>query len=119
MYTVTNRGKKWKFVKHVSVSTSLILTSHADEVTLVQLTKELREVSDWFSLGLHLYIPPAELYDIKHDLTLRSTQEFRTEMLSVWMKKPGASWAQVVTALMVIGRETLAHKIALKYGKTV
>ena len=83
------------------------------------MTKELHEVSDWFSLGLHLGVPPAKLYDIKHDLTLRSTQEFRTEMLSVWMRKSGASWPHVVTALMVIGRETLAHKIALKYGKTV
>ena len=83
------------------------------------MTKDLHEVSDWFSLGLHLDIPPAKLYDIKHDLTLRSTQEFRTEMLSVWMKKSGASWPHVVTGLMIIGREALAHKIALKYGKTV
>ena len=88
-------------------------------MTLAQLTKDLHEVSDWFSLGLHLGVPPAKLYDIKHDLTLRSTQELRTEMLSVWMKKSGASWPRVVTALMVIGREALAHKIALKYGKTV
>ena len=77
------------FIKH-----DLTLHAHLpDEVTLAQLTKELREVSDWFSLGLHLDIPPAELYDVKHDLTLRSTQEFRTEMLSVWMKKSGASWS--------------------------
>ena len=84
------------------------------------LDQELQEVSDWFSLGLHLDIPKAKLDDIKLDPTLRSTQQLRTEMLSVWMQKlPGPSWCRVVKALMEIGKKKrLAHKIALKYGKT-
>ena len=82
------------------------------------LDLELQEVSDWFGLGLHLDIPPPELYNIKHNITLRSPQEFRTEMFSVWMRKlPEPTWPRVVKALMEIGRERLAHKIALKYGK--
>ena len=82
------------------------------------LTEELHEVFEWFSLGLHLDIPPPELYGIKHDPTIRSTEGFRTEMLSRWMTKlPKPSWYRVVKALMEIGRETLAHKISLKYGK--
>ena len=82
------------------------------------LDLELQEVIEWFSLGLYLGIPPAKLYDIKHDNTLHSTQDFRTEMFSVWMRKlPEPSWPRVVKALMEIGRERLAHKIALKYGK--
>ena len=89
------------------------------EVTVKLLDLELQEVSDWFGLGLHLDIPPPELYNIKHNITLRSTQEFRTEMFSVWMRKlPEPTWPRVVKALMEIGRERLAHKIALKYGKT-
>ena len=83
------------------------------------LDQELQEVSDWFSLGLHLDIPKAKLDDIKLDPTLRSTQQLRTEMLSVWMQKlPGPSWCRVVKVLMEIGKKKLAHKIALKYGKT-
>ena len=86
----------------------------------MQLTNELQEVHEWFSLGLNLDVPPPELYDIKHDFTLRSTEEFRTEMLSVRMKKmPKLSWSLVVNGLMLIGRETLAQKIALKYGKSI
>ena len=82
------------------------------------LDQELQEVTDWFSLGLYLDIPLAELYCIKYDTILRSTQQFRTEMFSVWMRKhPEPSWPRVVKALMEIGREKLAHKIALKYGK--
>ena len=82
------------------------------------LDQELQEVSDWFSLGLHLDIPKAKLDDIRLDPTLRSTQQFRTEMLSVWMQKlPGPSWSCVVKALMEIGKKKLAFKVALKYGK--
>ena len=83
------------------------------------LDMELQEVSDWFGLGIHLDIPPADLDNVKHNITLCSPQEFRTEMFSVWMRKlPEPSWSRVVKALMEIGRETLAHKIARKYGKT-
>ena len=88
-------------------------------MTLAQLNLELQEVSEWFSLGLYLGIPEAELTSIKHEPTLRSLQQLRTEMLTVWMRRlPVPSWSRVVKALMEIGRETLAHKIALKYGKT-
>ena len=88
-------------------------------MTLKLLVLELHEVSDWFGLGLHLDIPPAELHSIKHNTTLHSTQEFRMEMFSVWMRKqPEPSWPRVVKALMEVGRESLAQKIALKYGKT-
>ena len=82
------------------------------------LDLELQEVSNWFCLGLYLDIPPPKLYDIKHDPTLRSIQDFRKEMFSVWMRMlPEPTWSHVVKALIVIGRERLAHKIALKYGK--
>ena len=85
------------------------------EVTVKLLDLELQEVSDWFGLGLHLDIPSPELYNIKHNITLRSPQEFRMEVFSVWMKKlPEPTWPRVVKALMEIGRERLAHKIALK-----
>ena len=83
------------------------------------LDQELQEVSDWFGLGLYLDIPAEELHTIKYEPTLRRIQDFRTEMFSVWMKKlPEPTWPRVVKALMEIGRERLAHKIALKYGKT-
>ena len=42
------------------------------EVTVKLLDLELQEVSDWFGLGLHLDIPPPELHNIKHNITLRS-----------------------------------------------
>ena len=84
------------------------------------LDLELQEVCDWFRLGLHLNIPPEKLYTIKNDPTLRSIPEFRTEMFSVRTRMlPRPSWSCVVEALMVIGRETLAHSIADKYGTCI
>ena len=94
--------------------------SSTGEVTLKLLDLELQGVSEWFRLGICLDIPPAKLYDIKHDSTLRCVQDFRTEMLSVWTRMlPGPSWSGVVKALMGVGRETLAHKIADKYGTCI
>ena len=84
------------------------------------LDLELQEVSEWFRLGLYLDIPPEKLYDIKHDPTLRSIPEFRTEMFSVRTRMlPRPSWSCVVEALMGVGRETLAHSIADKYGTCI
>ena len=98
---------------HTSTPFSLL-----GEVTVKLLDQELQEVSDWFGLGLYLDIPPDELHTIKYEPTLRRIQDFRTEMFSAWMKKlPEPSWSRVVKALMEIGREKLARKIALKYGK--
>ena len=95
-----------------------LLFSLLGEVTVKLLDQELQEVSDWYGLGLHLDIPPEELHTIKYEPTLRRIQDFRTEMFSVWTKKlPEPTWPRVVKALMEIGRERLARKIALKYGK--
>ena len=89
-------------------------------MTLKLLDLELQEVSEWFRLGLYLDIPSPKLYDIKHDSALHCAQDKRTEMLSVWTRLlPGPSWSCVVKALMDVGRETLAHRIADKYGTCI
>ena len=82
------------------------------------LSLELHEVTDWFSLGLYLNIPSVELQDIRCEPTLHCIKDRRREMLELRLKRlPKLSWSHVVKALMDIGRESLAHKVALKYGK--
>ena len=84
-----------------------------------QLDLELHEVSEWYHLGLYVGLSAPELDSIKSDLTLRRPAEFRTKVLSTWTEKlPGPSWSCVVQAVADIGRESLAQKIALKYGKS-
>ena len=88
------------------------------EVTLALLDQELHEISEWFGLGLHLGVPVADLQTIDYNPTLRSIPQFRTEMLIARMRKlPELSWSLTVLALMAVGRESLAQKIALKYGE--
>lgn len=90
------------------------------EVTLKVLDQELQGVCDWFRLGLNLDIPSEKLQEIDHNPTFREIQQFRMEMLCEWMKRQlEPSWSHVVTALMKIGRESLAHKLAFKYGMTI
>jgi len=87
-------------------------------VTLALLNQELHEVSEWFGLGLHLGVPVADLQAVQYNPTLRSIPQFRTEMLTARMRKlPELSWSLTVLALMAVGRESLAQKIALKYGE--
>ena len=88
------------------------------EVTVKLLDEELKEVSDWYGLGLHLDIPTAELDSIRYEPRLCRIQDRKREMFLIWMgglSEP--SWSHVVKALKEIGQERLAHKISLKYGK--
>ena len=91
------------------------LLSQTSSPNLKLLDLELKEVSDWYRLGIHLDIPTAELDPIRYE---NNIQDSKWKMFSVWMKMLEPSWSPVVKALMEIGRERLARKIALKYGKT-
>ena len=89
------------------------------EVTVKLLDEELKEVSDWYGLGLHMDVPTAELDLIRYEPRLCRIQERKWEMFSSWMRKQSEpSWSHVVKALKAIGQERLAHKISLKYGKS-
>ena len=88
------------------------------EVTIRLLDEELKDVCDWYGLGIHLDIPTPELDSIRYEPRLCRIQDRKREMFSVWMKELSEpSWSHVVKALKEIGQERLAHKISLKYGK--
>ena len=92
--------------------------SLSGEVTIRLLDEELKEVCDWYGLGIHLGIPTAELDSIRYEPRLCRIQDQKREMFSVWMKELSEpSWCHIVKALKEIGQERLAHKISLKYGK--
>ena len=88
------------------------------EVTLALLDQELHDVTEWFQLGFHMGVPIPDLQLIEYEPKLSRIPQRRTEMLTVRMRKlPELRWSHIVHALMAIGRESLAQKIALKYGK--
>jgi len=83
---------------------------------LKDLLRELRSVTGWRNLGLHLDIPDPILNDIEESNS-GSTDDCRREMLMAWMDLEVPTWARVVHALIHIGLPVLAAEIAHNHGK--
>ena len=82
------------------------------------LVEELYEVVGWFHLGLCLKVPDYRLQTIRQDHP-QDTEMCRAMMLSWWWNNTeDRKWAAIVRALAKTGRQVLARKIALKYGKS-
>jgi len=87
--------------------------------SLAQLVHELKEVVDWYHLGLHLKVPDYQLQIIAKDHP-QDTNMCKTKMLSWWKENvTGQKWSTIVQALVQTGSRVLANKIALKYGNTL
>ena len=88
-------------------------------VTIKALTFELRDVDEWFDLGIQLRISSPQLKIIRKDHR-DQTDDCKTTMLEMWLNQtPNASWSTVVEALQRIKMQTLAKNIAEKYGELV
>ena len=86
---------------------------------MAELVEELKQVVDWFHLGLYLEVPEHELKIIDRNYP-QDTKRCRTEMLSWWMNNTlWKKWATIVQALEKTGSKVLACNIALKYGTTL
>jgi hypothetical protein len=83
-------------------------------IELEELLAELTEVTDWFSFGINLEIPEARLKEIEKKWD--SVENYKREMLTVWMQQAHPSWKAVVIALAGIDMRDLAIKISNKYG---
>ena len=76
----------------------------------------LKEVHEWFSLGIHLNILPHELKTIEQNHP-SNNKHCKEEMVLTWIRLGGASWSTLVGALWEIGRQGLAKKLASKFGE--
>ena len=78
--------------------------------------QELKEVVDWYHLGLCLEVPDYQLQIIARNHP-QDTEMCKTKMLSWWKENiKGQKWSTIVNALVQTGSRVLACKIALKYG---
>ncbi len=83
---------------------------------------ELREVVHWFELGVRLPgVERADLEEIKYKYRLSpDLQGCKTDLFNVWLRNfPEPTWSIVVRALGDIRMESLASKLARKYGKDI
>lgn len=86
------------------------------EVLVKDLLCELSEVTnEWFNLGISLKIPCSKLQDIEQDYD--DVEECKREMILLWRQLYVPTWVAMVTALAEIGMQSLAVKIAGKFGK--
>ena len=88
------------------------------DASLKDLVNELREVTDWFQLGLCLKVPLSVLRTIQQE-NKEDTHKCREEMLRAWMKQEIPMWSTIVKALLDMEMTDLALKIASKdFGKS-
>ena len=77
---------------------------------------ELKDVIDWFGLGVHLRLDVAKLKGI--EAQNGNTEECKREILQVWLDTVGESdWPSIVTALKKIDENDVAEKLTNKYSK--
>lgn len=85
------------------------------EVPLSELLSELKEVDNWFDLGVYLKVPDHKLREIGQDYS--DVEECKIEMILLWRQQSSPTWPAIVNALSDIGMHKLAVKIAEKYGE--
>ena len=73
-------------------------------------------MSDWYSLGVALRVPPSKLKEIMQSAPQEGIQYWRIELLQYWLDStPSASWRDIVTALENINQHTLSARLREKY----
>ena len=80
------------------------------------LIQELEEVTEWEYFGTCLELSEHTLETIRRD-NRRNTENCKREVLMEWKKIEVPTWRRVVCALLEMGMEVLAKRIARKYGK--
>ena len=87
------------------------------EVSLHELLIELKDIDDWFELGVYLGIPDHKLREIEQDCRYMDVEECKMAMILLWRQMTVPTWSAVVNALAEIGQHKLALEIASKYSK--
>ena len=84
--------------------------------TVQLLLEELRQVDDWYSLGVALGVSTQKLRDIQTSNSQEGIQRWRIDMYQYWLNStPTASWEAVISALEQLDHFTLAARLKSKY----
>ena len=87
------------------------------DVSLSELFLELKDVDDWFELGVYLGVPDHKLREIEQDCRYMDVEECKMEMILHWRQMTIPTWSAIVNALAEIGQHKVALEIASKYSK--
>ncbi len=97
--------------------TLVYFVSFAADATLTEtnLLRELRTVTEWFPLGIHLSIPREALTAIERQYSSEGLHRMQSEMISQYLNTGQASWKHVTGALRFIEKNRLADRLETKY----
>ncbi len=84
-------------------------------LTETNLLRELRTVTEWFPLGIHLSVPRDALSAIERQYSAEGLHRLQSEMISQYLNTGQASWKHVVAALRFVERNPLADRLEAKY----
>jgi len=72
-------------------------------LTIANVMRELKDVVDWYSLGLALKLPK--------EVVEKHYEEGGSNMIHQWLEMEGATWQNLATALADVGEEESAEKV--------
>ena len=78
----------------------------------------MREVTEWYHLGLQLGVTPFKLREIERDYP-QDTQRHKSEVLDWWLRNaPECSWEKLTEALEAMGGDgVLVKKLRKKVSQ--
>ena len=84
--------------------------------TLQRLLEELKDVDNWFVLGIFLGIPVKQLQKIESSYRQGEVERCKIDMLQYWLdNNVTPSWKDVVRALEQTNQLVLAETVKHKY----
>ena len=93
---------------------SVLTTEYLQGTDLSQLCEEVKNISDWYSLGLYLEIPESELKTIEANYP--KVERRNQEVCATFIRSnPKASWKLIIQALNKMDENCLAGEIHEKY----
>ena len=83
------------------------------KLELKDVVVAVREVTEWYDLGLQLGLPD---YVLKVVASHPNVEEHQRMMLSKWLESdPSASWEKLAAALCTIGKKVSAEKVRRQF----
>ena len=83
------------------------------------LLEAVSNVTDWHGLGRRLGLTMSQLRRIEITFHIHGVERIKAEMFDVWLKSsPNASWADLITALEVMGMDSVASNVRAAYSPT-
>ena len=97
-----------------------IVMSDRVKLELKDLVLAVKDVTDWYGLGLQLSLPRHMLDTIKAErLPVEDSMRLR-EMLSKWLDyDPEASWEKLASALEAIGKRAVAENVRRQFARSL